>query len=141
MNLPTSPPTADSVFGDVIHRYTRAEAIEDGVLHDTTDLAREAGFTVPTAITARVHAECVTIPPAAAGTGQDERGRLWDVLWMASNACRRAASAGEDSVTFRVTVRNRQTVNYRRDTVTLRAVIGPGDQGEPVITILFPDED
>lgn len=30
-------------FGDVIHVYTRAEALEDGVLVDVSEMAREAG--------------------------------------------------------------------------------------------------
>lgn len=29
----------------------------------------------------------------------------------------------------------------RRRRMTLKTVIGPGDQGEPVITIMFPEED
>lgn len=30
---------------EVIHTYTHAQAIEDGVLVDVSDLARQAGFT------------------------------------------------------------------------------------------------
>jgi len=29
----------------------------------------------------------------------------------------------------------------KRETVVLKALCGPGDNGEPVITILLPDED
>ena len=36
---------------DLIHSYSRAQAIEDGVLVDVSETAREAGFTVPVAIT------------------------------------------------------------------------------------------
>jgi hypothetical protein len=35
---------------DVIHRYTRADAIRDGVLIDVTAVAREAGLRYPVAI-------------------------------------------------------------------------------------------
>jgi hypothetical protein len=40
----------------LISRYTRAEAIADGVLIDVSERAREAGFTVPVAVTAAVWA-------------------------------------------------------------------------------------
>ena len=36
---------------DLIHAYTRAEAIEDGMLLDVTEVARDMGFRYPTAIT------------------------------------------------------------------------------------------
>ena len=39
-----SPLFADA---DVIHAYTRSQAIEDGVLVDVTAAAREAGFKIP----------------------------------------------------------------------------------------------
>ncbi|MCF5089180.1 hypothetical protein GIW57_03195 [Stenotrophomonas sp. PA-6-5C] len=35
---------------DLIHSYTRAQAIEDGVLVDVSDVAKEAGFKLPVAI-------------------------------------------------------------------------------------------
>ena len=37
---------------DLIHRYTRAEAIADGVLIDVSAVAREAGIRYPVALTA-----------------------------------------------------------------------------------------
>jgi hypothetical protein len=66
---------------DLIHRYTRAQAIEDGVLIDVTQTAREAGFKYPVALTAAAWAKCVAVPPGV--VCQDEAGRLWDVLWSA----------------------------------------------------------
>ncbi|MCY4511649.1 MAG: hypothetical protein OXG35_32490, partial [Acidobacteria bacterium] len=41
---------------DVIHRYTRAQAIKDGTLVDVTETAREAGWRFPVALTAAVQA-------------------------------------------------------------------------------------
>ena len=43
----------------IVHRYTRADAIRDGVLADVTETAREAGFSIPVAITAAVQDQCV----------------------------------------------------------------------------------
>ena len=34
----------DPVFGEVIYSYTRKQAIEDGVLVDITEMAKEAGI-------------------------------------------------------------------------------------------------
>ena len=62
----------------MIYQYTRAQAIEDGMLIDVTETAREAGITIPTALTAAVWERCVAVPEKA--TCQDEMGRLWDVL-------------------------------------------------------------
>ena len=35
---------AESIFGDVIYSYTRAQVIEDGVLVDAGPIAKEVGF-------------------------------------------------------------------------------------------------
>ncbi len=47
----TGEQSAKSVFGDVIDVYTRAEAIDDEVLMDVTETAKEAGIVYPTAVT------------------------------------------------------------------------------------------
>jgi hypothetical protein len=65
---------------EIIHRYTRDSAIEDGVLVDITAQARETGILLPTVITAHLHQVLENIP--AKSSGQDWRGRLHDVLWM-----------------------------------------------------------
>jgi hypothetical protein len=65
---------------DPIYRYTRAQAIEDGVLIDVSAVAREAGIAYPVALTSAAWGRCVTVPPGV--EGQDEAGRLWDVLWL-----------------------------------------------------------
>ena len=69
-------------FDPVIFAYTRAQAIEDGVLVDVSDTAREAGFKIPVALSRSVWDRLVALPEGYRGF-QDERGRLWDVLWMA----------------------------------------------------------
>ena len=49
-------------FGEVIFGYTRRQAIDDGVLVDVTEMAREAGFSWPFAMTAEVWALIEAIP-------------------------------------------------------------------------------
>jgi hypothetical protein len=120
---------------DLIHRYTRADAIRDGVLIDVSETAREAGSKWPVALTAAVWAKCVEVPPGVAC--QDEAGRLWDVLFLLALAARRSDGA---AVAFAVHVRN----DNREGTpplVRLKALCGPGDDGEPVLTVMMPDED
>lgn len=120
----------------VIHRYTREDALEDGVLVDVTQTAREAGFAHPVALTAAVHADVRDIPPSKRGI-EDEEGRLWDLLWMGARAVRAAATCRQEGPAFVSLVmpigRNR---NYRA-----KIVLGPGDAGEPAFTIMRPDED
>lgn len=119
---------------DVVHRYTRGQAIKDGILIDVSAVAREAGIRFPVALTAAVWAKCVAMPPGV--VAQDEAGRLWDVLWMLRVGSQRAAGS---LVLYSLHVRN----SNRSGTpplVRLKAVCGPGDQGAPVITVMLPEE-
>lgn len=126
--------TSHEVFGDLIHSYTRAQAIEDGVLVDVTTTAREAGIRFPVALTRAAWERCVTVPPGV--ECQDEAGRLWDVLWVLRHTTR----WGGQVIPFSVHVRN-DNKDRVPPLVHLKAVCGPGDNGEPVITVMMPDED
>jgi hypothetical protein len=70
---------------------------------------------------------------------QDEAGRLWDVLTMLRFAIRRS-SDGAREIRFALHVRN-DNRERMPPLVRLKALCGPGDQGEPVVTVLMPDED
>jgi hypothetical protein len=124
----------DEIFGPVIYAYTRAQAIEDGVLVDVSKMAKEAGIKHPIALTAAVWADYVVVPEGV--EAQDEQGRLWDILYMFHLAAKRAA--GESTMFFDLLVRNENTAPKL---VTLKAICGPGDTLDPVLTILLPDED
>lgn len=121
--------------GALIYAYTRAQALEDGMLIAVpADTAREAGFTIHVALTAGAYHAAVDVPPHLAGI-QDVTGRLWDVLTMLRHAIRGSGDA--DRVTFQVLVYD----GARSRTVDLYALCGPGDDGEPVITVMLPGED
>jgi hypothetical protein len=122
----------------IVHTYSRAEAIADGVLIDVSPDAREAGITLPTAVTSAVWANYVKVPATA--TGQDERGRLWDVLWMLYVAIRRSPDS-DAQLLYQLHVRNDDRLVGELPLVTLKAIVGPGDTAEPVLTIMMPDED
>ncbi len=139
--MPHKPGNA-AAFGPVISTYSRAQAIEDGILVDVSDTAREAGFTIPVAVTRTVWTRLIALPEGYRGF-QDERGRLWDVVWMAHHYARRASN--RDRVTMCVLVRDvrkdlRDSHRAPRKHFPIVA-IGAGDVGEPVVTVMFPEDD
>ena len=118
----------------VISVYSRRQAIEDGELVDVTEAAKEVGFVHPTAVTRAVWERYIRVPEMV--PWQDERGRLHDVVWMA--CCGIPRGCNEPEVIFAMLVDNDGKGGQE---VTLKAVAGPGDSGEPVITIMLPEED
>jgi len=125
----------------VIDAYTRAQAIEDGVLVDMTQgefgqMAREAGFRFPLAMTETAFAKYVDLTPAAIRAGNDRKGRWWDILIMLKYAIKRGGNGSELLFELRCV-----TNSVRPNRIVLKSVCGPGDDGEPVITIMLPEED
>jgi hypothetical protein len=116
---------------EVISTYTRAQAIEDGVLVDCSKLAREAGFKYPVALERDAWEKVVSLTEAAKAAGCDETGRLWDVLVLLHFAVR-SAKGTASLVRFAVSC---VTTSRHPDMVQLVAEVGPGDRAEPVITI------
>ena len=129
-------------FGEVISVYTRAQALADGVLIDAGTMAREAGFRWPVAITAGAWADCVAWDEADSvrQTHQDQSGRLWDVLFMAACAAR-ANVTGSSELLFELYRVPRVGRATESELTKLKLVVGPGDDCEPVMTILLPNED
>lgn len=109
----------------------------------TKSLLDGAGFKLHTVMTAAAFHETVmvgttedekgefTFPP-----GQSLKGRLWDVL-MTLRMGIVHLPPGEDRVNFQVIVFDGK--NMVR--VKLWALVGPGDDGEPVLTIMLEGED
>ena len=124
-------------FGPPISTYTRAEALDDGVLVDISATAREAGIRFPVALTATAYEDCVAWAEAdnvRKRTCQDEGGRLWDVVWMARMAIRRAPGDAEE-IEFQILRVPRKGRGRTAKLVRLIAKCGPGDDFRPVITI------
>lgn len=132
------------LFGtdNLIYGYSRAQAISDGELIDVTETAREAGFMAPVAMTRAAWVDCVEWTAATdkrKTTYQDEAGRLWDVLYLASLAAKRRIDGQVRYFDLhRVPTQGRGS---RPRQVLLKMTIGPGDSAAPVITISQPDED
>ena len=123
---------------DVIYSYTRAQAIEDGVLIDATigDLAEvtRQHFKYPVAMTASVFAmieKAVNHPKHC----NDWRGVWHDILWMSRKNITRRSDASTHLFKVWITGAGQKRWNE------LKIQCHPGDQGEPVLTVMLPEED
>lgn len=127
-----------SPFGEVVYAFTRSQAVADGVQVEVTGTAQEAGIRFPVFLTRTVFDAFVAVPSAV--TGQDEAGRLWDIVWMLRFAILRARP-GADRLPVALYVRNSDSERPRL--VKLVAVCGPLDidDPQPAITVMLPDED
>lgn len=134
---PLAQRLGNEAFGPVIYSYSRAQALEDGIQVDVSQTAREAGIRFPTFITRGVFDRCVAVPKGV--EGQDESGRLWDVLWMLRATIVQSKGNG-DRLPFQLYVRN---TNGRPKLTTLFASCGPLDidKPEPAITVMLAGED
>jgi hypothetical protein len=144
-----------SDFGPVIYSYTRSQAIADGFQIEVSKVAREAGISYPVFLTRAVYDNYVTVPAGIAG--QDEAGRLWDIVWMTRFAIKADAARtkaqpdqGGECGTVARPARTRLPValyvrndNQRARLIKLIATCGPLDidDPQPAITIMTPDED
>jgi len=129
INDPFSDCTAISI-------YSRAQAIEDGILVDVTKQAKELGFKYPVAVTNNVWASCISWDAEKEKAVQDEAGRLYDVLWIAMITAKRTKGEQAFFDVFHI-----PNGGMLPSPVTLKSVCGPGDKAEPVITIMRPWED
>jgi hypothetical protein len=132
---------------EVISSYSRAQAIEDGVLVELP-LAREAGFRYGVAVTVGVFA---VLAPWAQGSqgdvskpaegqplyglGQSFDGRAWDLLAILLYEIRRGKDGAR--VDFAPLFLMPGFAQDRPKPVQLVAICGPGDEGEPTITIML----
>lgn len=124
----------DNIFNesDVVFRYSRKQAIEDGVLVDISSIAKEAGIRFPIAVTRGVFG----ILEDTSGPGQDFQGRAWDMLMIFRLEARKCEG---DEIHFApLFVMNGKA---KPESVAMWAKCGPGDDMAPVITIMLEGED
>ena len=123
-----------NLFDDakVIHRYTRKQAIEDGVLVDLSELSREAGIKFPVAVTREVF----EVLDDTSSPGQDFTGRAWDMLMIFRMEARKIKG---DEIQFAPLFVMKE--GKEPNSIPMWAKCGPGDDMEPVITIMMPNED
>ena len=136
-----------SLSGDAtpFYRYSRTQAIDDGVLVPTTllvadeDLARQAGFKWPIAVTSSVARLLEPSEKEIQGDGQSTKGRLWDVLMLLRH--RMAASSSGQPLSFHVGMyMDRDGRKARSVDIDLWVAIDTTD-GYPALTIMLPEDD
>ena len=124
----------DNPFEDaeIISKYSRKQALEDGVLADISEMAKEAGIKYPVAVTEGVFQilNDMQVP------GQDFKGRTWDMLMIFRMSTK---SAGGDEIHFAPLFL--MEGKNKPEPVQMWAKCGPGDDMEPVITIMLEGED
>jgi len=120
---------------EIIYSYSRRQAIEDGVLMDVSEMAKAVGIKYPVAVISTVWRQYIVPDDNLIEMGQSIEGRLWDVLWMFRvNALKIQSSEMNFEVYF-------LKCNNKQELISLKSICGPGDDAEPVITIMLPDED
>jgi len=122
---------------NVIFSYTRRQALQDGVLVEVSDLAREAGFTWPIALTDHLYHSYIVPALDLVAEGQSITGRLWDVLTV----LRHTIQSSKDDTFLRFSVLFQMEPGFAPIPIELVSVCGPGDDGKPVITVMLPDDD
>lgn len=124
---------------EMIHGYSRAEALQDGNLVDVSAVAKQAGFKIPVAVTRAVWVDCCEWTELDdQSLGQSTQGRLWDVLCMAYLSAK-STRDGSNRIRFQV-LRVPRVGSVAPKLVSLLGVCGPGDTAEPVVTIGFKDD-
>lgn len=128
------------LYGPPTSRYTLAQMIADGGLVKLP----ETMFGLPVYMTAAAHADCVAWSDEieqrkSCYTGQDETGRMADVLTMARLYGK--GHPNDDTYLFqlvRVPATGRGVMARK---AVLRATLGGDDDGNPCVTIGMPNED
>jgi len=135
----------ESFFGTPVYVGTRAAAIAQGLLVDVDAVLgahkMRSCMRWPIACTPGVWAWIQPTAEEEQGAGQSVAGRLHDVMSMMYFAAV-AAPKGRAEVPFQVLFfcgpARRQPHALMQ--VALRMVVGPGDAGEPVVTLMLPGE-
>jgi hypothetical protein len=122
---------ADQPFGPIIFSYTRKQAIEDGVLVDVTELAREEGYRIPVAMTGTLYGEAIRRPAGAKPPEGVEVNPDTAIRWLLKRLRLEIAT----------NMREDDRVSFMMGEISAWALCGPGDDGEAVLTIMCQGED
>jgi hypothetical protein len=121
---------------EMIYSYTREQALADGVLVDASQMAKEAGIKYPVALTVALWHGYIVPSEDLENVGQSTDGRLWDLLFLFTFYARKVSTPK-----FQYKCLFLMKPSGSPETKSIKAHIGPGDHGEPVITLMLPEED
>ena len=121
--------TNENMFGETIYSYSRAQAIEDGVLVDLSHVETiRQHWKHPFACTSAVWG---IIQDALQRPDQDTCGICHDISTMAKIAIRSVRDA--EQILFSVIITGKKHA--------MKLNIGPGDTAAAVLTLMLPYED
>ena len=109
------------LFGPVISSYSRAQAIDDGVLVDITEQARQQRFVFPMAMTSALWESCKA-------KSADITANVKQILTQLHLEIKKAAP-------------NCDQLKFVMLGLTIKCVVGPGDDPRPVMTLMLQNED
>jgi excisionase family DNA binding protein len=134
MTSNAGPGTPEEIWGLVDPEQTRKmrrDAIEDGELIEITRMGKDIGIRYPLAVSARAAERLVPFPNIPQDTVTEN---LWDTLHAFRE---KALATSAPEFLFSVSLYQNGLV----PTLTFKATVSAGDEGEPVITIMTPEED
>ncbi|MFC5402463.1 DUF6573 family protein [Cohnella soli] len=120
---------------NVISRYTRGQALEDGQLVDISNYSRRVGILFPVAVTHAVDAEVLGTALSGMDLSFSRTVQLGRFLVKLREEMRKGSG---DRIDFEHAV---ETKDGSTKTAALYATLLPGDDLEPVITVLLVSED
>jgi hypothetical protein len=141
LDKPIPPAVEHPVFGPVIYAYTRAQAIEDGVLINLGMFVSHGrpvlellGIRFPVAMTSTAYELVIGERDGELLETDDVCRRVLYFLAVLKRAV--LAHRGEltDRIDFTCT-------NAELKPIALYVLCGPGDNAEPVLTVMLPGED
>ncbi|MEU3201420.1 DUF6573 family protein [Streptomyces sp. NPDC006996] len=122
----------DEVYGPVVGAFTQAEFIADGTFVQVPpEAGSAAGIDMPLIITAAARRELV------AGDDGGEDVRLHTVLSTVAQAIKQSPA---NEVCYVVPARDLPSGEAATGEDQLIAISGPGDTGEPVLTLMLSNE-
>lgn len=133
----------NELFREPAASYSRAAALDDGVLVDVSETGRRVGFRVPLAMTIAAYAECVEWKDADTDRKhvyQTEDERLANVLTAAMLVVRTSVPNARH-LGFRVRRIPRAGKGREAEFIRLAMTLGSDDAGERVMTIMLNHED
>ena len=135
---------AVDLFGDVIFAYTREQALSDGVLVDITGFAHRI-FKISVAVSQAVWADYIESSLLGRSDRENARATEWralDVLEALYRQIKLNQESGNDDTTvlFKTMLMLGEGAAKGVKAVVFKSVICGGDNGEPVITIMLPEE-
>ncbi|WP_411330726.1 DUF6573 family protein [Desulfovibrio desulfuricans] len=118
--------------------YTRKRAIDDGIMVDVSDFVSDFGFIVPVAITNNLFTRYIQPTNKLSDAGQSSESRMIDLLVVMM--IKLFQRPNTEQLSFNVSFDMEYEEKIESKLVQILAVIGQGDAGEPVLTIMLPED-